>query len=161
MIKYIKGDATQPQGSGSRIIAHCCNDEGRWGAGFVKALTRRWPDSENAYRLWFRTGRMLNGKVQAIGKFALGSVQFVEVEPKLWVANLIGQHGIRRANNKAPIRYEAIQSGLFKINLQAKLHNASIHMPRMGAGLAGGDWSRIEEIILREVQVPVTVYDLG
>ena len=35
-------------------------------------------------------------------------------------------------------------------------------MPRIGAGLAGGDWQRIEAIVvatLAEAGVPVTVYD--
>lgn len=160
MIQYVKGDATRPWGEGSKIIAHCCNDEGRWGAGFVKALTRRWPDVENAYRLWYRTGRCLDGRVQVVGKFGLGSVQFIEVETQLWVANVIGQHGVRRTENKHPIRYEAIHSGLFQVNVRARINNATIHMPRMGAGLAGGDWSRIEEIIQKVVRVPVTVYDL-
>jgi len=160
MIRYVKGDATRPWGDDPKIIVHCCNNEGRWGRGFVKALTRRWPDTENAYRLWFKTGRCLDGRVQALGDFALGSVQFIEVETQLWVANLIGQHGVRSAGYKKPIRYEAIQSGLFKVNFQARLHRASVHMPRMGAGLAGGDWSRIEPIIARELSVSVTVYDL-
>ena len=34
-IAYVQGDATQPQGTGARIIVHICNDIGGWGAGFV------------------------------------------------------------------------------------------------------------------------------
>ena len=30
-INYIKGDATQPQAKGNKIIAHVCNDLGGWG----------------------------------------------------------------------------------------------------------------------------------
>jgi len=36
-------------------------------------------------------------------------------------------------------------------------------MPRIGAGLAGGDWDTIEAIITEELcahDIPVTVYDL-
>lgn len=39
---------------------------------------------------------------------------------------------------------------------------ASVHMPRIGCGLAGGKWSRIEPLIERRLAgrgVPVTVYD--
>ena len=39
---------------------------------------------------------------------------------------------------------------------------AAIHMPRIGCGLAGGDWSEIEPIIHDELSkhdVAVTVYD--
>ncbi|MBV8077676.1 MAG: Appr-1-p processing protein, partial [Planctomycetaceae bacterium] len=37
-IRYLRGDATQPQATGPRIIAHLCNDQGGWGQGFVAAL---------------------------------------------------------------------------------------------------------------------------
>jgi O-acetyl-ADP-ribose deacetylase (regulator of RNase III) len=36
-IGYVKGDATQPQSKGNRIIAHVCNDFGGRGKGFVVA----------------------------------------------------------------------------------------------------------------------------
>ena len=42
--------------------------------------------------------------------------------------------------------------------------NYSIHMPRIGCGLAGGDWKTIENIIQRTfvdiANVDVYVYDL-
>ncbi|MCT2277673.1 hypothetical protein M3G91_08560 [Micromonospora chalcea] len=39
---------------------------------------------------------------------------------------------------------------------------ASVHMPRIGCGLAGGSWQRIEPLIrqaLSDRGIPVTVYD--
>lgn len=41
-IKYIIGDATEPQGEGNKIIVHCCNNIGGWGAGFVLSLSKKW-----------------------------------------------------------------------------------------------------------------------
>lgn len=41
---------------------------------------------------------------------------------------------------------------------------ASVHMPRIGCGLAGGKWARIEPLITRTLcarDVEVTVYDHG
>jgi hypothetical protein len=70
-INYVKGDATQPIGSENRIITHCCNDQGYWNAGFVKALSHRWPEPERAYRRWATGLETL--------PFALGNVQFVRV----------------------------------------------------------------------------------
>ena len=87
-VTYVKGDATQPIGSENRIITHCCNDEGYWNAGFVKALSRRWPEPERAYRRWAKGLETLT--------FALGNVQFVRVDAGLCVANIIGQSGIRK-----------------------------------------------------------------
>jgi O-acetyl-ADP-ribose deacetylase (regulator of RNase III) len=40
---------------------------------------------------------------------------------------------------------------------------ATVHMPRIGCGLAGGDWERVETIIqntLGVAEVPAVVYDL-
>jgi O-acetyl-ADP-ribose deacetylase (regulator of RNase III) len=45
-IKYIKGDATNPVSEGEKIICHICNDIGRWGKGFVLAISRRWKEPE-------------------------------------------------------------------------------------------------------------------
>ena len=53
-LKIIKGDATSPQAKGNRIVAHVCNDLGKWGKGFVMAVSARWPEPEEAYRRWHR-----------------------------------------------------------------------------------------------------------
>jgi O-acetyl-ADP-ribose deacetylase (regulator of RNase III) len=45
-ISYLQGDATSPQAKGNKIIAHICNDLGRWGKGFVLAISKRWPEPE-------------------------------------------------------------------------------------------------------------------
>jgi O-acetyl-ADP-ribose deacetylase (regulator of RNase III) len=148
-ITYLTGDATQPVGDGMKIITHCCNDEGGWGRGFVLALSQRWPKAEQEYRRWFRTGLPV-----------LGAVQYVRVDDDVCVANIIGQHGVRVVNGVPPIRYEAIEKGLVAVNRFALAHKATVHAPRFGAGLAGGEWGRIEEILQRTVTVPVTIYDL-
>lgn len=154
-ITYLEGDATAPVGKGPRIIAHVCNDVGGWGKGFVVALSRRWPEPEQAFREWY-AGREENG-------FKLGGLQLVQVEPKLWVANIVGQRGLRGQDGVPPIRYEAIESGLRALAAAAAQRSASVHMPRIGCGLAGGTWDRIEPLIAAELDahgIQVTVYDL-
>jgi O-acetyl-ADP-ribose deacetylase (regulator of RNase III) len=146
MIKYVKGDATQPIGEGNKLIIHCCNDENKWGAGFVLALSKRWAKPEARYRAFKST--------------MLGGVQFVPVESDITVVNMIGQHGIRTENNAAPIRYDAINTALKIVNEYAIKNNFTIHCPRFGAGLAGGDWNVIEALIKSNIAVDVTVYDL-
>lgn len=154
-INYIKGDATAPIGDDTKILVHVCNDIGGWGKGFVLAISKRWKTPEVSYREWYRTGE----------DFELGNVQYVQVEDDLWIANLIGQHKIRKSLlGTPPIRYEAIRSGLADVRRQSIELNASIHMPRIGCGLAGGKWENIEEIISEELLAfdrMVTVYDFG
>jgi len=154
-ITYLRGDATAPQAKGVKLIAHVCNDLGGWGKGFVLAVSRRWPEPEAAYRRWHRD--------RARNDFALGAVQLVQVEPYVWVANMVGQRGIRTGRSTGvPVRYEAIDAALGRLAGHAAELGASVHMPRIGCGLAGGRWELIEPLIrarLTDRGVPVTVYD--
>ncbi|MFE6359258.1 macro domain-containing protein [Streptomyces sp. NPDC057806] len=155
-ITYVRGDATAPQAKGTKLIAHVCNDIGGWGKGFVLAVSRRWPEPERAYRAWHRA--------RATNDFALGAAQFVQVEPYVWVANLVGQRGIRTGSKGVPVRYEAIDAALARLADKAAELGASVHMPRIGCGLAGGQWSRVEPLIIERLGrrgIPVTVYDHG
>jgi O-acetyl-ADP-ribose deacetylase (regulator of RNase III) len=141
---------------GVKIVAHVCNDLGGWGKGFVLALSRRWPEPEAAYRAWHRD--------RASNDFALGAVQLVQVERYVHVANMIGQRGTRTGSKGVPVRYEAIDRALARLADHAADLDASVHLPRIGCGLAGGKWSRIEPLITRrlvERGTAVTVYDHG
>jgi O-acetyl-ADP-ribose deacetylase (regulator of RNase III) len=154
-VDYIPGDATAPHGTGPRIIAHVCNDQGGWGKGFVLALSHHWPQPESAYRSWYRDRHE--------NDFALGAVQFVQVADEVYVANMIGQHGYRNGPDGPPVRYPAIATALSAVGDRAIGLRASVHMPRIGCGLAGGRWEFIEPLIathLLERGVAVTVYDL-
>ena len=154
MIHYLKADATVPQAEGNIVIAHICNDIGAWGKGFVLALSKRWKYPEKQYKQWYKEGE----------DFALGEVQIVSVEEKIWVANLIGQHNIYRdENGDPPIRYEAVKRGLQIIADFAYEINAKVQMPRIGCGLAGGSWDRTEKLIrqtLLKKNIEVFVCDL-
>lgn len=155
-ITYVRGDATAPSVKGVKIIAHVCNDIGGWGKGFVLALSRRWSEPEAAYRAWHRD--------RASNDFALGAVQMVPVERYVRVANMIGQHGVRTGSKGVPVRYEAIDRTLAAVGDHAIALGASVHMPRIGCGLAGGRWSRVEPLITERLVrrgIPVTVYDHG
>jgi O-acetyl-ADP-ribose deacetylase (regulator of RNase III) len=154
-ITYVIGDATEPQGEGHRIICHVCNDIGGWGRGFVVALSKKWRETEARYRAWHAEGEA--------GGFALGAIQVVEVEPQLSVANMIAQHGTRPMKGVPPIRYEALRECLLRLAEHASAAGASVHMPRIGCGLAGGTWSEVEAIVrttLCEAGISVVVYDL-
>lgn len=152
-IQYIVGDATRPIGDGNKIICHVCNDIGAWGRGFVLALSKRSRKPEHYYRKWFNEGT----------GFVLGNVQFVKLNSEETVANMIAQSGLYSQYNTRPIHYEALFLCLNKVCDKAKATNATIHMPRIGAGLARGDWEIIESIIkstLIEQGIQVIVYDL-
>jgi O-acetyl-ADP-ribose deacetylase (regulator of RNase III) len=153
-IEYLKGDATLPQINGNKVIVHVCNDIGAWGRGFVMAISKRWPQPEKEYRNWFRSKE----------NFELGTVQFIQVEDDLWIGNMIGQHGIKSGIGRVPpIRYNAIETALEKVADFATENGASVHMPRIGCGLAGGTWDKIEPLINQQLiqkNIKTIVYDL-
>lgn len=158
-ITYAVGDATDPDDDGPKIIAHIVNDRGWWGRGFVLAVSGRWPEARREYQRYYQ-----NADGEA-GSFRLGVVQFVPVGDGIEIANMIAQHGVRQqAYSPPPIRYEALASCLSMVGLRAVERRASVHMPRIGCGLAGGTWDRVEPLIVGQLcgrGVPVTVYDLG
>ncbi len=154
-INYTEGDATNPVDDGKKIIVHICNDIGGWGKGFVMAISKRWKSPEVSYRQWY----------DSKDNFELGKVQFVEGEENLIIANLIGQHKTRKSKDGTPpIRYDAVKSGLESVSEKAKALNATVHMPRIGCGLAGGKGEEIEAILeqtLIKNNIKTTVYDFG
>ncbi len=154
ILKFVTGDATNPLGSNTRYILQIVNDEGKYGAGFSGALSRRWPKVESEYRKWWR---------ERFGKLLLGDIQIVQILSDLVVINMVSQKGIVGPNNPKPIDYKALQMCLDKAGDEISKYNASVHMPRIGAGLAQGDWGEIEKLIDQELLkrgINVTVYDL-
>lgn len=176
-IKYTKGDATNPVDDYPKIIVHICNDIGGWGKGFVMAISKKWKEPELEYRKWYKNKigeESENVRFQKIlstdeysneKEFKLGNVQFVRVSEDLWIANMISQHKIRRNNNGVPpIRYSSLSKSLARVREFAKEKKANIHMPRIGCGLAGGEWEKVEEIINMELiahEINTTVYDFN
>lgn len=174
-IKFIKGDATNPIDNGTKIIVHICNDVGGWGKGFVMAISKRWKQPETEYRSWYKSKELENtdivqferiesrDKYSNEKKFELGNVQFVKASDNIWVANMLAQRDIRPSEDGIPpIRYSYVSECLQRVRQFAKRQNASVHMPRIGCGLAGGQWTEIEEIVNNNLiahEIETTVYD--
>jgi hypothetical protein len=143
MIEYLKGDAVYPSKydqNKMNLILQINNDIGAYGAGFSGALSKRWPVVEKNYREWFRNSNESN-------TFKLGEAQLVGVDINLFVVNMIAQHEIGNdKNGRPPIRYDALDQCLKDVKIYIQdltLKSDSneytlIHLPRIGAGLAGG-----------------------
>lgn len=155
-LKYVKGDVTNPLGPGTKMICHVVNNIGKWGKGVVMAISGKWPQTRQEYLKWYNE--------RAKNDFELGAVQFIQVEPYIWVANCVGQAGIKTGSKGVPVRYDSIEQCLEKVREKAKELGASVHGPRFGAGLAGGDWKKIEPIIQKQLvdhEIDTTIYLFG
>lgn len=165
-IKYVEGDATLPQGEGRKIIAHVCNNMGTWGAAFVVALSERCSYPEDRYLEWWRNSGVLPYELDDAPPCWLGEIQFSDFNREdAFVCNMVAQDNSdeRLRTHSIPLDYAALRHCLRKLANKAHAAQASIHMPRIGCGIAGGDWTEVSRIIMQEVSalnVPVTVYDL-
>lgn len=152
-ITYLRGDATKPRGSGARLIVQVVNDRAIiWGAGFARVVRKTWPLAQGAFRTWALNGRNL----------VLGNVHFQEVDESLTIASMVCQHGFG-PSPKPRIRYLSLEKCLEQVAGYASSRKATIHMPRIGCGQAGGSWSIVSELIenmLSDKGLNVTVYDL-
>ena len=149
-INYVDGDATTPRGDGPRIIAHVVNDKtSNWGGrGFAVALRQRWPESQAQFRAW------------AGGKPALGSGHLAELDDEVSVFSMVAQHGYG-PSPRTRLRYGALERCVSELGTIAGDLGASVHMPLIGTGHAGGDWGTVKELIYAELSargIDVTVY---
>jgi O-acetyl-ADP-ribose deacetylase (regulator of RNase III) len=155
-LHYVIGDALEPIQKPA-FITHCNNDEGGWGRGFVVAISKKWSEPEMIYRNWYKTSKTLDPTVST---FKLGNIQLVPVEDDIHVINMIAQHSTVWIDGVPPIRYDALEMGLKRVQEIAAKLKGTVHMPRIGADLAGGDWNIIEKIILKTMRVDTYVYTL-
>jgi hypothetical protein len=153
-IAYLRRDATEPPSGGIRVLVHIVNDRAiTWGGGFAKALRKKWPEAQTSFTQWTADSKP---------EFRLGAVHFANIDPSLYLASMVAQHGYGQSS-KPRIRYGALASCLATVARFAADHTAGLHMPRIGSGQAGGSWEIISEIIEDVVcghGVEVTVYDL-
>lgn len=138
-MKYIKGDLFDsiPQKDVITFVPHIVNNIGAWGKGFVVPLGQKYPKVKQEYL--------------AMKERILGDVQFVDCDDVI-ICNMVGQNGIgRQIDGTPPIRYEALQKAMNavkdKILELQKIKTVEIVAPLFGAGLAGGDWTVISEMI--------------
>ena len=75
---------------------------------------------------------------------------------------MVGQVKGCTSSRVPPVRYYAVEEALGTVAGRAASLDASVHMPRIGTGRAGGEWERIARIIrntLLRSDIPTYVYD--
>jgi O-acetyl-ADP-ribose deacetylase (regulator of RNase III) len=136
MIVYEYGDIFN---SNESAIAHGCNCSGGFGSGFAKEVATRYPAVREAYLLKFRGEG-----------WRLGDVQCVSVgvgENQLTIANCATQQRFGRPDEGPYISYPAVREVIRNL---LTIFPYGFAMPKIGAGLAGGNWDIIEKIIEEE-----------
>lgn len=151
----VQGDALDPRGDGPKIVAHVVPDSSTaWGGGgFAAALRKRFPEAWQHFRDQVHS----SDSGLRLGKGYRG-----HLTPDTYVFHMVAQHGVGPSITPR-IRYAALEGCLAQLKRWATQLNASVHMPRIGSGHAGGNWQVIKEMILAEVAdeaTPTIIYTL-
>ena len=134
MITYIKGDLL---GAAQTVIAHGCNCQGVMGSGVAKAIREKY---ENVYEIY-----VLKHKTFGL---ELGDILPIRTTDGKIIVNCMTQENYGRENIQY-VSYDAIKACMDKINKKVLDWGVTeVAIPKIGAGLGGGDWNIIEKIII-------------
>jgi O-acetyl-ADP-ribose deacetylase (regulator of RNase III) len=160
MIKYEVGNITDVK---QGYIVHGVNCQRAMNSGVAKAIRDTYPKVYDDYMEYLKE----------YGDYdPLGTVNFVEVSQLLVVANAFTQNFYGK-DGKRYVSYDAVEKCFSKINREimsdpmqlyedAGIFYHHIHIPKIGAGLGGGNWKIIESIIneTMDPEIKITCWTL-
>lgn len=129
-IEYLEGDVLN---SGEQIVVHGCNCFNNMGSGIAKQVREEFPEA------WEADQATIPGDVSKMGTYTTAVLK----------------NGTRLINAYTQYHYSRTQVNLDYVALELAFMNICndfpdanvIAMPKIGAGLAGGDWNKIEKIL--------------
>lgn len=156
--KEVNGDLIQPALSGHfNVIAHGCNCFNTQAKGIALSMaktfrTDTFPLEDKSLKGNIRKLGCIDAKEFQVSTMSIASNEFTGFTPSelkydLTVINCYTQF---RYGKGVHLDYEALTLCLRKINHIYK--GLTIGLPKIGAGLAGGDWNKIKTIIQTELK---------
>lgn len=131
-MKYVKGDIVELAKTGQYdVVMHGCNCFCNMGSGVAVAIRKQWP---NAYAADLKTEK---GSPLKLGSYSMHH----DAALGIYIVNAYTQYKFGRAGQKY-VEYAAIK----RVCEAFAKGNSKILIPKIGAGLGGGDWAVIEKI---------------
>lgn len=124
------------------VIVHGCNCFHTFGAGIARAIKQRWPATHHA-----DVTQTIYGD-----RKKLGTIIPVSVSDSLTVINAYTQYGFQRGA-LPNVDYAAVRSCFREIANAFGRKGLAFGIPKIGAGLAGGDWDIISKMIAEEMKI--------
>ncbi|WP_299976449.1 macro domain-containing protein [Desulfobacula sp.] len=141
MMNILKGDLVQFALTGRfDVIIHGCNCFCSMGAGIAKLIRDNFPE---AYQADLKTGM---GDKKKLGAYSMARIE--RNDNIFTIINGYTQYDF--SGHGVLVDYEAIQK-LFA-GIKNDFANQKIGYPKIGAGLAKGNWEMISDIINKELQ---------
>lgn len=136
MIKYVKGDLIKAALDGNvDVIVHGANCFTTMGAGIALQIRNKFPEAFDE-----------DLKTVSGDRKKLGKISYVKIKD-LYIINAYTQYTYWNPNDM--LSYDAIKSCMKEV--KKLVSGKRIGLPKIGAGLARGNWNKIEKIIEDEL----------
>lgn len=138
-IRYVTGDLfAAPE----RVLVHGCNAFAMMEAGIAAAIKRLYPEAYRVHRAAFEA---LDDSRQGL---PLGSTTWARCADGRTIVNAVTQRDYAGSASGLYVDYEAVRTAMRAIDGRARRESfEAVAMPLIGAGLAGGSWTRIAAIV--------------
>ena len=156
MITYKKGNALLAFKTGEiTCLAHGCNIHKTMGAGIAKQIKEQFPRAYNSYLTFLDH---MDDPIDSLGTVDFHVDTKTDITGRI-IANCFTQYQYGRGHRF--VDYEALYKCLELLFFYCNKYKLKLGMPKIGAGLAGGNWKIIETMI-NEVftDTEVIVYEL-
>jgi O-acetyl-ADP-ribose deacetylase (regulator of RNase III) len=147
-----------------QVITHGCNCFCTMGAGIAPQMAAafgcdKFPLEGEEHRGDYNKLGQIDYQINT---YTGGTSEFDFFEFDLAVVNSYSQYGFglnHQGGTERPLDYDALRMCMRKINFIFK--GKHVGLPQIGAGLAGGDWNTIKQIMqeeLKNCKVTVVIY---
>lgn len=136
IVQTIQGDIRDTH---IKNIAHGVNCQNKMGSGVAKVLFDKWPIVKESYHEHIEKQKSLNFTDISL----LGTVQVCSHGDGVWIWNCFTQR-YYGYDGKKYISYDAIYE-CFKAMVKSGIKEIAI--PKIGCGLAGGNWEIVKALI--------------
>lgn len=136
------------------VIAHGCNCFCAQHSGIAFQMVKEFNTDD--YRVYKLEDKSLTGDINKLGQIEAGRCSVAYKSKEIDVVNCYTQYLM--GTDKRHLDYDALRLCMRKLNHYYK--GKKIGLPKIGCGLAGGDWSIVKEIIETElINCKVTVVE--
>lgn len=145
MIEEIIGDITTTD---CKIIAHGVNCQGVMGSGVALALMTKWPIIKASYLDYFdEFDHGIDGE-KFLGKIDDCWIDRPNRKNARFVINCFTQQYYGATSGVQYLSYDALLSCLKSVRSICEYYNVKeLAIPKIGCGLAGGNWNIVKSII--------------
>lgn len=147
-MKTVQGNLVKMVKNGEfDIIIHGANIHNTMGSGIAAEIRRELPE------MWAADQATIQSDIRKLGHFSIAQLVKYQTETgNPFIDRPFGINLYTQATMGGPgvhIDYEAFERGMYGINMMFANYpiKPKFGIPKIGAGLGGGDWDRIVEII--------------